>query len=168
MRLPFSYGLPVLRRDFRLRRILAVRIWLCLLFFYRMCNRIQGRTPVFVTWTFGICYDPSDVVSEMVHWCSHGLKLGVSEDPSDFCFWNGSCILDYLSSLVGIHQALVSEVDPLSVHYWLCLGSIRLLVSELDPVSVVIRTFSCWSDFNMRASVKHELLGHGFHDELFN
>jgi hypothetical protein len=28
MRLPFSYGLPILRRDFRLRRILAVRIWL--------------------------------------------------------------------------------------------------------------------------------------------
>ena len=72
-----------------------MRIWLCLLLFYRMCNRIQGRTPVFLTWTFGISYDPSDVVSEVVHLCSHGLRLGVIEDPSD---------------------VLVSEMDPLSVH----------------------------------------------------
>jgi hypothetical protein len=117
MRLRFSYGLPVLRRDFRLRRILAVRIWLCLLLFYRMCNRIQGRTPVFLKWTFGISYDPSDVVSEVVHLCSHGLRLGVIgiEDPSDFGFWNGSCCL---ICWLGSIRLLVSEMDPLSVHGW--------------------------------------------------
>ena len=43
---------------------------------------------MFLTWTFGISYDPSDVVSEVVHLCSHGLRLGVIgiEDPSDFGF----------------------------------------------------------------------------------
>ena len=40
---------------------------------------------MFVTWTFGIRYDPSDV-SELDHLCSHGLSLGVIEDPSDFDF----------------------------------------------------------------------------------
>jgi hypothetical protein len=65
---------------------------------------------------------------------------------------------------VEIHQ--MSEVDLCSLLtlFWIH----QTFVSELDPGSVVVRTFSCWSDFNMRASVKHELLGHGFHDELFN
>ncbi len=156
MRLLFIYGLPVLRRDIRLRRILAVRIWLCLLLFYRMCNRIQGRTPVFVKWTFGISYDPSDVVSEVVHLCSHGLTLGVIEDPSDFGVWNGPCLLVCLSLLWSI-RLVVSEV-----------GSFKCSWLTLNWIVVVVRTFSCWSDFNMRAPVKHELLGHGFHDELFN
>jgi hypothetical protein len=57
-----------------------------------MCNRIQGRTPVFLTWTFGISYDTSDVVSEVVHLCSHGLTLSVIELG------------------LRIHQTLVSEV----------------------------------------------------------
>ena len=159
MRLRFSYGLPVLRRDFRLRRILAVRIWLCLLLFYRMCNRIQGRTPVFLKWTFGISYDPSDVVSEVVicvpmvwSWVCLGLRIHqtlVSE--MDSFFWVS------LSLLVGIHQTF---------GFW--NGSFKCSWLTLKWIIVVVRTFSCWSDFNMRASVKHELLGHGFHDELFN
>ncbi len=93
-----------------------MRIWLCLLLFYRMCNRIQGRTPVFLKWTFGISYDPSDVVSEVVHLCSHGVRLGVIEDPSDFLVSEMDSLCWFcLSLLVGIHQTLVSEVDPLSV-----------------------------------------------------
>ena len=38
---------------------------------------------MFLKRTFGISYDPSDVVSEVVHLCSHGVRLGVIEDPSD-------------------------------------------------------------------------------------
>ena len=47
---------------------------------------------MFLTWTFGISYDTSDVVSEVVHLCSHGLTLSVIE--------------------LGIPQTLVSEMDP--------------------------------------------------------
>ncbi len=156
MRLPFSYGLPVLRRDFRLRRILAVRIWLCLLLFYRMCNRIQGRTPVFLKWTFGISYDPSDVCCWGGSFGSHGLWLGC---------WLGSFRLLWflkrnlcgLFEFVGIHQTF---------GFW--NGSLKCSWLTLNWIVVVVRTFSCWSDFNTRGSVKHELLGHGFHDELFN
>ena len=161
MRLRFSYGLPVLRRDFRLRRILAVRIWLCLLLFYRMCNRIQGRTPVFLTWTVGISYDPSDVVSEVDHLCSHGLsviELGLSWGSIRLWLlrWTRLLVL-CLILVVGIHQTF---------GFW--NGSLKCSWLTLKWIIVVVRTFSCWSDFNMRASVKHELLGHGFHDELFN
>ncbi len=47
-------------------------------------------------------------------------------------------------------------------------GSFKCSWLTLNWIVVVVRTFFCWSDFNMRAAVKHELLGHGFHDELFN
>ena len=167
MRLRFSYGLPVLRRDFRLRRILAVRIWLCLLLFYRMCNRIQGRTPVFLTWTFGISYDPSDVVSEVVSlfpWFEFGCDWGSIR----LWFLNWFlvvCYSDAVNRLLLKQHLCWFGIDQ-TLGFW--NASLKCSWLTLKWIIVVVRTFSCWSDFNMRASVKHELLGHGFHDELFN
>ncbi len=146
-----------------------------LLWFYRVCNRIQGRTPVLV---------------HVLFWSIRRLLL----------VWTKLDI-----RVVELHQILVSEVelvcDPMVVvwvfqiwflkwtlvwdvgfeihQFWFlrwisCLFLVDLVVihqsfiSEVDLAGVVVRTFSCWSDFNMRASVKHELLVHGFHDELFN
>ena len=60
---------------------------------------------MFLTWTFGISYDPSDVVSEVVNLFSHGLRLGVIEDPSDFLVSEMDSVFWFcLSLLVGIHQ----------------------------------------------------------------
>ena len=155
MRLRFSYGLPVLRRDFRLRRILAVRIWLCLLLFYRMCNRIQGRTPVFLRGPLGIV-----MTHQMLF-----LRWFICVPMVWGWVWLG----------LRIHQTSVSEMDPVvwfvgwdPSDFWFWNGSLKCSWLTLKWIIVVVRTFSCWSDFNMRASVKHELLGHGFHDELFN
>ena len=157
MRLRFSYGLPVLRRDFRLRRILAVRIWLCLLLFYRMCNRIQGRTPVFLRGPLGIVMTHQMLflrwficVPMVWRW------VWLSWDWGSIRLWFLKWILLF-DLLVGIHQTF---------GFW--NGSLKCSWLTLKWIIVVVRTFSCWSDFNMRASVKHELLGHGFHDELFN
>jgi len=78
-----------------------------------------------------------------------------------FGFWSGPWFEMWVSIrlwfLIWISCSLLTS-----------FGIHRSFVSEVDLEGVVVRTFSCWSDFNMRASVKHELLGHGFHDELFN
>ena len=82
MRLSLFYGLPFLRRDFRLRRILAVRIWLLPPIPDRMCNRIQGRTPV-----FGLCL--------LIH------QMFVSDVDQ----------MDIRIVEVELHQILVAEVE---------------------------------------------------------
>ncbi len=169
MRLPFSYGLPILRRDFCLRRILAVRIWFYLLLLYRMCNRIQGRTPVF--W---VCHLFSP--SLFLKWtnCGHWYWLWpirclflrwvmfLSEDPLDLGFWNGPFVIPWF---VGFFWIWCWGIIRL-FGFW--SGFLKCSWLTLNWIVVIVRTFSCWSDFNMRASVKHDLLGHGFHDELFN
>jgi len=169
MRLSLYYGLPFLRRDFCLRRILAVRIWRNLLFLIGCVigSREEHLCLVHVLMVFRCVLDAvslfvceaASVVSD-VDPNGHVVRLSfygwgflsvlwylrltmVCWDPSDF--WGGSVVL-----------------------CWRCFWIHQTFVSEMDAGSVVVRTFSCWSDFNMRASVKHELLGHGFHDELFN
>jgi hypothetical protein len=149
-----------------------------LLLLYRTCNQIQGRTPVWFmscVWSIGFLF-----------WNGPIVTLGYF-DPSDVCFWDGSFVIDWRSIrfwflkwtsviswsvvlvwLVGIHQTFGFWSGYRDCSWLTSLGSHQSLVSEVDLIGVVVRTFACWSVFNMRASVKHELLGHGFHDELFN
>ncbi len=115
MRLPFSYGLPILRRDFRLRRILAVRIWLYLLLLYRMCNRVQGRTPVFMSCVWSINF-----------WSGPIVTLGFWLKTHQICFLKWTFLISWfwvmvLSWVLGIHQTVVSEVDlaPVLLVCWL-------------------------------------------------
>ena len=149
----------------------------------RMCNRIQGRTPVFgscLFWSSDVCWMLSVVCYWNSIWCfwcgpnGHVVRLSFVRfwflrwswvvvcgcGLSQFCgIWDGPWFVE-------IHQILVSEVDLL--FFVTLFGICQRCVSEVDLAGVVVRTFCCWSDFSMRASVKHELLGHGFHDELFN
>ncbi len=63
----------------------------------------------------GISYDPSDVVSEVVHLCSHGLGwVWLSWGPIRLWFlkWTRFCSCE----VVGWDPSDFSEVDPLSVH----------------------------------------------------
>ena len=83
-------------------------------------------------------------------------EVGCDWDWGSIRLWFLKWILLF-DLLVGIHQTF---------GFW--NGSLKCSWLTLKWIIVVVRTFSCWSDFNMRASVKHELLGHGFHDELFN
>ena len=102
-----------------------------LLLLYRMCNRIQGRTPVFgsclvlIHQTFVadvdqidiriVCRDPSDAGvwgGFVILWLWFGfssdcwfLKWTMIGDWSEFDLWS--------KSFVEIHQILVSEVDLL-------------------------------------------------------
>jgi len=59
--------------------------------FYRLCNQIQGRTPVIVI-DFGF-------------------------DPSDVCFWGGPIFtISFGLDVFWIHQVLVSDADPVYSH----------------------------------------------------
>ncbi len=176
MRLLFRYGLPVLRRDFRLRRILAVRIWLYLLFLIG-CVIGSREEHLCLVHVFS---DPSDVL--FLVWTKWTLGLlRLSSIRFWLLRWSSFVILCFVVWV--FIRFLVSEVDHglrcgyppdlwfliwISCSLLTSFGIHRSFVSEVDLDCVVVRTFSCWSDFNMRASVKHELLGHGFHDELFN
>ena len=185
MRLSLYYGLPILRRDFCLRRILAVRIWrnllfligcvigsreehLCLVHVLFWCSDVVGCCQPFVTeaasetkWTCGVLrlssvrgwflrwssvvvmwlwfFLLSFVVSEM----DHGLRCGCA---TEFGFWSGPFVL-----------------------CWHCLGSVRglllrwiLLVSSSEPS--LADQISAWGRLWSMIFV----VGHGFHDELFN
>ena len=152
-----------------------------------MCNRIQGRTPVYGTClvlVFRCVLDAAAVCYRSSVWCLWcEPKWTCSEVErcwmlSTICCWIS--ILFFFGLWFGFSLSfVVSEIDHcllrsirflrwICVLCWHCFGSIGGFVSAVDLAGVVVGTFSCWSDFSMRASVKHELLGHGFHDELFN
>ena len=170
MRLRFSYGLPVLRRDFRLRRILAVRIWLNLLFLIgcvigsreeHLCKvhvLFWSSDVVFLMWTKWTCCFVE------VELC----QILVSEVLLGGGLWFGFSLSFVVSEIDHSLLRSIRFLRWICVLCWHCFGSIGGFVSAVDLAGVVVGTFSCWSGFNMRASVKHELLGHGFHDELFN
>ena len=152
----------------------------------RMCNRIQGRTPVFGSCVVLVLRCVLDAVSHLLlkqhlmflMWTKWTCGLP-SLSSVRFWFLRWSSVLVFM--VVVYLSFVVSEMDHgllRSIKFWflrwiscslLTLFGIRQrFVAEVDLAGVVVGTFSCWSDFNMRASVKHELLGHGFHDELFN
>jgi hypothetical protein len=149
------------------------------LLLYRTCNHIQGRTPV-----FGLCrvFGPSDSFLKWTN-CDIGVFWPIRclflrwvlcdrlEIHQIFLFLEWTSVISWsvvLVWLVGIHQTFGFWSGSRDCSWLTSFGSHQSLVSEVDLIGVVIRTFSCWSVFNMRASVKHELLGHGFHDKLFN
>jgi hypothetical protein len=58
---------------------------------------------------------------------------GIGRDPSDFCFWGGSLVLQSLRRVtVEIHQILFSEVDLLSLNA--AVGCCRRFVIEAASV----------------------------------
>ena len=134
-------------------------------------------------WGFGFasyCFIGCVIESREEHLCFWSGPLGlVMTHQMLFLRWFICVPMVWGWVWLRIHQTLVSEVDSfcwvslsllVGIHqtfgFW--NGSFKCSWLTLKWIIVVVRTFSCWSDFNMRASVKHELLGHGFHDELFN
>ena len=165
MRLSLYCGLPFLRRDLSLRRVLAVRIWRDLLFLIGCVieSREEHLCLVHVLfWSSDVCW----MLSAVCYW------------SSIWCFWcgpDGHVVLLSLSSVGGYGLFLsfvVSEMDHgllRSIRFgflrWICCSLLTLFwirqrcVTEVDLAGVVVGTFSCWSDFSMRASVKHDLCG---------
>ncbi len=174
MRLSLIYGLPVLRRDFRLRRILAVRIWLNLLFLIgcvigsreeHLCLvhvLFWSSDVVFLMWTkWTCCFVEVELCQILVSEVELGCGLMVVVFSQILGIWSGPWFEMWVCNRVWFLKWTFCSLLTL-------FGIRQSFVSEVDLAGVVVGTFSCWSGFNMRASVKHELLGHGFHDELFN
>jgi len=138
MRLSFYYGLPFLRRDFRLRRILAVRIWrnllcligcvigsreehLCLVHVLMVFRCVLDAVSLFCCWSSVWCIwcGPKWTCCE-VELCS-GSWLGFSQ----FCgIWDWPWFVE-------IHQ--ISEVDLLF-----------FVDIVWDPSEVCFCGGSCW------------------------
>ena len=166
MRLSLYYGLPFLRRDFCLRRILAVRIWRNLLFLIGCVigSREEHLCLVHVLcWSSDVCLMLSAVCywsSVWCLWCEPKWTCSEVERCwmlSTICCWSSILFwglwfgfsLSFVVSeidhclLVGIHQIFGFWNGSFKCSLLTLLWIHQTFVSEMDPGSVVVRTFSC-------------------------